>query len=104
MQSTARDRKTGQFKQIAPRVPPAKKTVAEIHRESGVITENIRLLAGRYHDTVSELAGFIGITDRTLYFRFERPWEFRLEELEAVAMRYDVTIRQLMSPIRFDEE
>lgn len=104
MQSTVKDRRTGQYKQIAPRGTPAKKSTAEIHRESGVITENIRLLAGRYHDTVSELAGFIGITDRTLYFRFERPWEFRLEELEAVAMRYDVTIRQLMSPIRFEDD
>lgn len=39
MQSTARDRKTGQFKQIAPRVPPAKKTVAEIHRESEALAD-----------------------------------------------------------------
>jgi len=39
MQSIARDRKTGQYKQIALRVPPAKKTVAEIHRESGVIAD-----------------------------------------------------------------
>ena len=100
MQSTARDRRTGQFKQIAPRIPPAKKTVAEIHRESGVIAENVRMLMGRYNDSADTLEDFIGVNGRTVH----EPWTFRLEELEAVAMRYDVTIRQLMSPIRFEEE
>lgn len=104
MQSTARDRRTGQFKQIAPRIPPAKKTIAEIHRESGVIAENIRMLMGRYNDSADTLADFVGINGRTVRNRLHEPWTFRLEELEAVAMRYDVTIRQLMSPIRFDED
>ena len=104
MQSTVRDRKTGEFKEIMPKLPRAKKTIAEIHRESGVISENIRMLMGRYNDSADTLAGFVGINGRTVRNRLHEPWTFRLEELEAVAMRYDVTIRQLMSPIRFDEE
>ena len=105
MQSTARDRKTGQYLQIATPGKPVKKPspAAEIHPETAVIADNIRMLLARYHDTVAELARFMGITDRTLYFRFERPWEFRMQELEAAAMRYDVTVRQLMSPMRFED-
>ncbi len=104
MQSTVRDRKTGEFKEIMPKLPRAKKTIAEIHRESGVIAENIRMLMGRSGDTADTLAGFVGINGRTVRNRLHEPWTFRLEELEAVAMRYDVTIRQLMSPIRFEDD
>ena len=103
MQSTVRDRKTGQYRQIVPRTA-AKKTAGEAHRETSVIAENLRILAGRYRDTLGALADFMGITVRTLYSRLERPWEFRLEELEAAAMRYDVTVRQLMMPMRFEED
>ena len=103
MQSTARDRKTGQYLQIAPKMKPAKKTMEEVHRESGVIANNIRMLMGRYRDTSETLGAFIGINGRTLRNRLDEPWMFRLEELEAVAMRYDVTVRQLMSPMRFED-
>ena len=95
---------SGSTAQVAPRIPPAKKTVAEIHRESGVIAENVRKLMGRYNDSADTLADFIGVNGRTVRNRLHEPWTFRLEELEAVAIRYDVTIRQLMSPIRFADD
>ena len=104
MQSTVRDRKTGQYREIAPRRAPAKKSLGEVYAESGVIAENVRMLMARYRDTQEELADFIRITSRTFRNRLARPWDFRLEELEAIAKRYDVTVRALLSPIHFDEE
>ena len=104
MQSTVRDRKTGEYKQIAPRRPRAKKTISEVYPESCVIAENIRMLMTRYRDTPATLGDFTGLNERTVRNRLREPWMFRLEELEAVAMRYDVTVRQLLSPMRFEEE
>lgn len=104
MQSLARDRRTGQFRTIAPTVKPPKKTVEEIHREAGVIAGNIRALMGRYRDGQQDVAKTAGLTAPTFRARMENPWMFRMEELEALAARYDVTVRQLLSPMKFEEE
>jgi len=104
MQSTVRDRKTGEYKQIAPRRPRAKKTISEAYPESCVIAENILMLMTINRDTRESVADYLGISRKTMTERLACPWMFRLEELEAVAMRYDVTVRQLLSPMRFEEE
>lgn len=103
MQSTVRDRKTGQYREIAPRRTPAKKSLGEVYAESEVIAANVRMLMARYRDTQQELADFIRITSRTFRNRMARPWEFRMDELEALAKRYDVTVRALLSPIHFED-
>ena len=82
----------------------AKKTMAEVHRESMVISENVRMLMARYRDTQAEVAGFLGIGLRTYEGRLAAPWEFRMEELEGIAQRYDLTVGALLRPIRFDDD
>ena len=81
----------------------ARKSAAEVHAESVVIAENVRVLMARYRDTQAEVAAFLRIGLRTFEGRLAAPWEFRLEELEGIAQRYDVTVGTLLRPIRFEE-
>ena len=85
------------------RARTAKKTMAAIHAEALVISENLRMLMARYRDTQAEVAGFLGIGVRTFEGRLAAPWEFRMEELEGIAQRYDVTVGLLLKPIRFED-
>ena len=100
MTSTGRDRGTGQYREIAPRggrVP--KKTISDVYAQAVVIGDNLRMLIAFHRDTQQELAAYLGISDRCLRDRLARPWEFRLAELEDMARRYDVTVRQLAEPM-----
>lgn len=80
------------------------KGASDTRQASVIAAENIRMLMARYNDTRRELAAFMGIGVRTLDERFAAPWEFRLDEIESAAMRYDATVPQLFRPMRFADD
>ena len=100
MTSTVKDRATGKYREIAPRtgrVP--KKSISDVYAQAVVIGDNLRMLIAFHRDTQQELAAYLGISDRCLRDRLCRPWEWRLSELEDLARRYEVTVRQLAEPL-----
>ena len=80
------------------------KGASDTRQASMIAAENIRMMMRRYGDTRRDLAGFMGIAVRTLDERFAAPWEFRLDEIESAALRYDVRVPQLFRPMRFEED
>ena len=105
MQSTARNRKTGEYHEIIPtakiKLKPRKEEDA--HREAAIIAENIAMLAARYRVSSEQVASHAGITSRCLRYRLASPWEFRMEELEGIARLFDVTVRQMFARMTFED-
>jgi len=100
MITSVRDRKTGEYRQaVAPSRPMPKKAISDVYAQACVIGDNVRALIAVNRDSQIALAAYLGIGERTLRDRLVHPWDFRLAELEDIARRYDVTVRQLTEPL-----
>ena len=104
MQSTAKNRATGEYYEIVPRGrrAPASRP-GDAHRDARVIADNILMLAARYRVSQAQVAEHAGISDRSLRARYAQPWEFRFSELEGIGRLFDVSVRQLLAPMRFED-
>ena len=82
-----------------------KKTLEEVYAQSSVLGMNVRMLMAVNRDSRETVADYLGISRKTMTERLARPWEFRLQELEDLGRRYDVTVSQLAKrPVYVEDE
>ena len=83
---------------------PARKTAREAFPAAAALRENLELLMMRNRDSRNKLAEVLGMDIATLRRRLEDPTEFRIGELEALALWWDVSVSQLTQPARLVED
>jgi len=83
---------------------PARKTAREAFPAAAALRENLDLLMSRNRESRNDLAKYLRMDITTLRRRLEDPTLFQVGELEMIALRFDVTVSQLMKPAVFVED
>lgn len=81
-------------------IRPARKTMREAYPSAAALRENIELLMMRYRDSRNAIAKYLDIDIATLRRRLDDPTEFKIGEIEMLALRWDVSVSQLTQPVR----